>query len=65
MTDEVRGKLAGLTGGGLQVIGRASSTPFKRTTKTPQQIAHELGAQYLLTATVRWEQLPGGAASYT
>src|SRR5437762_1020210 len=39
MTDEVRGKLAGLTG--LQVIGRASSTPFKRTTKTPQQIAQE------------------------
>jgi len=60
MTDEVRGKLAGLTGGGLQVIGRASSTPFKRTAKTQQQIAHELGAQYLLTATVRWERLPGG-----
>ena len=60
MTDEVRGKLAGLTGSGLQVIGRASSTPFKRTAKTPQQIAHELGAQYLLTATVRWEQLPDG-----
>src|SRR6267378_1831711 len=60
MTDEVRGKLAGLTGSGLQVIGRASSTPFKRTAKTPQQIAHELGAQYLLTATVRWEKLSGG-----
>jgi TolB-like protein/Flp pilus assembly protein TadD len=58
MTDEVRGKLAGLTG--LQVIGRASSTPFKRSTMAPQQIARELGAQYLLTATVRWEQLPGG-----
>jgi serine/threonine-protein kinase len=60
MTDEVRGKLAGLTGGALQVIGRASSTPFKKTTKTPQQIAQELGAQYLLTATVRWERQPGG-----
>ena len=58
MADEVRGKLAELVG--LQVIGRASSTPFKRTTKTPQQIAQELGAQYLLTATVRWEILPGG-----
>ncbi len=58
MTDEVRGKLAGLTG--LQVIGRASSTPFKRTAKTQQQIAQELGAQDLLTATVRWQQLPGG-----
>ena len=60
MTDEVRGKLAGLTGNGLQVIGRASSTPFKRTDKTQQEIAHELGAQYLLTATVRWEREPGG-----
>src|SRR5213592_4196742 len=58
MADEVRGKLAELLG--LQVIGRASSTPFKRTAKTPQQIARELGAQYLLTATVRWQQLPGG-----
>jgi serine/threonine-protein kinase len=61
MTDEVRGKLAGLTG--LQVIGRTSSTPFKKSTKTPQQIARELGAQYLLTATVRWELLPGGRSA--
>ncbi len=58
MADEVRGKLAELLG--LQVIGRASSTPFKRSTMTPQQIARELGAQYLLTATVRWQELPGG-----
>jgi len=58
MADEVRGKLAGLAG--LEVIGRASSTPFKRTTKPPQQIAQELGAQYLLTATVRWQKGPGG-----
>src|SRR5207237_595359 len=41
MADEVRGKLAGLAG--LQVIGRASSTPFKKTTKPPQQVARELG----------------------
>jgi serine/threonine-protein kinase len=60
MTDDVRGKLAALTGAGLEVIGRTSSTPFKKTTKTPQQVAQELGAQYLLTATVRWEKLPGG-----
>ncbi len=58
MTDEVRGKLARLAG--LEVIGRASSTPFKRTAKPPQQIARELGAQYILTATVRWQQLSGG-----
>jgi len=61
MTDEVRGKLSALAG--LQVIARGSSTPYKKTTKTPQQIAQELGAPYLLTATVRWERLPGGAST--
>jgi eukaryotic-like serine/threonine-protein kinase len=61
ITDEVRGKLSALTG--LQVIARASSWPFKQTTKTPEQIAQELGAQYLLTGTVRWEKHPGGSSS--
>ena len=60
MTDEVRGKLSTLPG--LQVIARGSSTPYKKTAKSPQQIARELGAQYLLTATVRWEKTPGGAS---
>jgi serine/threonine-protein kinase len=58
MTDEVRAKLSGVQG--LDVIARGSSTPYKRTTKPLQQIAQELGAQYLLTAAVRWERLPGG-----
>src|SRR5262245_27470883 len=35
-------------------FARGSSTPYKKTTKTPMQIAQELGAPYLLTATVRW-----------
>jgi eukaryotic-like serine/threonine-protein kinase len=61
MTDEVRGKLTALTG--IQVIARGSSSPFKKTTKPPQQIAQELGAQYLLTATVRWEKRPDGTSS--
>jgi TolB-like protein/Flp pilus assembly protein TadD len=61
MTDEIRGKLTALTG--VQVIARGSSSPFKKTTKTPQQIAQELGAQYLLTGTVRWDKRPGGASS--
>jgi len=60
MTDEVRGKLSRLPG--LRVIARGSSTPYKKTAKSPQQIARELGAQYLLTATVRWEKSPGGAS---
>ena len=59
ITDEVRGKLTSLHG--LQVIARASSTAYKKTTKTPRQIADELDVSYLLTATVRWEK-SGGAS---
>ncbi len=57
IADEVRGKLTSVPG--LQVIARGSSTPYKKTTKTPRQIAQELDAAYLLTATVRWEKSAG------
>jgi serine/threonine protein kinase/Tfp pilus assembly protein PilF len=56
--DEVRGKLSQLQG--LAVIARASSNEYRRTSKSPQQIARELGADYLLTATVRWDKHPDG-----
>jgi TolB-like protein/tetratricopeptide (TPR) repeat protein len=58
--DEVRGKLSNVAG--LAVIARASSNQYRHTTKTPQQIARELGADYLLTATVRWEQHADGTS---
>jgi serine/threonine-protein kinase len=58
MTDEVRGKLSHVSG--LAVIARTSSNEYRKTTKAPQQIARELGADYLLTATVRWEKATGG-----
>jgi TolB-like protein/Tfp pilus assembly protein PilF len=54
IADEVRGKLTSLPD--VQVIARASSTPYKKTNKTPKQIAQELNASYLLTATVRWQK---------
>jgi serine/threonine-protein kinase len=57
IADEVRGKLTSVPG--LQVIARGSSTPYKKTAKTPNQIARELDAAYLLTATVRWEKSGG------
>jgi serine/threonine-protein kinase len=57
MTDEVRGKLAALSG--LQVIARSSSNQYARTAKSPQQIGNELGVEYLLTGTVQWEKGPG------
>ena len=40
IADEIRGKLTSLPG--LEVIARGSSTPYKKTTKTPKQIAEEL-----------------------
>jgi len=51
IADEIRGKLTSLSG--IQVIARGSSTPYRKTTKTPKEIAGELGVEYLLTATVR------------
>jgi serine/threonine-protein kinase len=57
ITNEVRGKLSQV--GGLAVIARASSNEYRKTTKAPQQIARELGADYLLTATVQWQKAPG------
>jgi serine/threonine-protein kinase len=58
VTDEVRGKLASLPG--LQVTARSSSGQYKKTAKTPQEIGRELGVDYLLTGTVRWEKAAGG-----
>jgi serine/threonine-protein kinase len=60
ITDEVRGRLSTLPG--VQVIARGSSTPYKKSAKTPQQIAQDLGVRYLLTATVRWEKAADGTS---
>ncbi|HEU5171077.1 MAG TPA: protein kinase [Gemmatimonadales bacterium] len=60
ITDEVRGKLSQLPG--LAVIARASSNEYRHSAKAPQQIARELGADYLLTATVRWDKRADGTS---
>jgi serine/threonine-protein kinase len=57
IADEIRGKLTTLRG--VEVIARGSSTPYRKTTKTPKQIAEELDVSYLLTATVRWVKANG------
>ncbi len=38
------------------------STPYKKTAKTPRQIAQELEVGYLLTATVQWQKGTGAAS---
>ena len=58
IADAVRGKLTSLPG--VEVIARDSSNPYKQTSKTPQEIAKELDAKYLLKATVRWQKGAGG-----
>src|SRR5687768_12937312 len=58
LTEEVRGRLARVPG--LQVVGGASARQYKGTTKPARQIARELGATHLLTASVRWERAADG-----
>ena len=58
MTEELTARLAGLHG--LGVIGRTSAVQYKKTTKTIPQIGQELGVEYILEGTVRWEKPPHG-----
>ena len=58
IADAVRGKLTSLPG--LEVIARGSSTPYKKTTKTPRRSPRSSKRAILLTATVRWQKGGGG-----
>jgi serine/threonine-protein kinase len=58
IADEVRGKLSRVSG--LAVIASSSAVQYKGSTKKPQEIATELGADYLLVGTVRWAGAEGG-----
>jgi serine/threonine-protein kinase len=58
ITDAIRGTLAELPE--LRVIGRNTSQTYRRTTRSPQEIARELGARYLVNGTVRWAHLANG-----
>ena len=60
VADEVRTKLAQVAG--LEVIARGSSVEYRGTTKRVAEIARDLGADYLLTGTVRWDKAPGSAS---
>jgi TolB-like protein/Flp pilus assembly protein TadD len=60
VSDAVRGKLTELSQ--LQVIARGSSVQYAGSTRTPAQIAADLGVQYLLTGTVRWDKSADGTS---
>ena len=56
VADEVRARLSAMRG--LQIIAPTSAQAYKGSTKSPQEIGRELGADYLLTGTVA---MRGGA----
>ncbi len=53
ITEEITARLAGIPG--LGVIARTTAVQYKDTDKTARQIGEELGVDYVLEGTVRWE----------
>ncbi len=58
LTDEVRARLTAISG--LRVIGGMSTRQYRGTTKSPREVARELGATHLLTGSVRWDRSSDG-----
>src|SRR5262249_31432001 len=59
VADEVRAKLSQIPG--IAIIARTSTNQYRHTSKAPQEIVRELGAEYLLTGVVRWDRRPDGS----
>jgi len=57
MTDEVTSRLSNLSG--LNVIATSSANQYRKSSKTFKQIGDELGVNYILQGTVRWETVDG------
>src|SRR5437016_1856536 len=53
ITDEIRNQLASI--GSLGVIGRTTAMHYKNSKKSAREIGKELGVEYLLEGTVRWQ----------
>jgi serine/threonine-protein kinase len=60
LAEEVRGKLTLVPG--IEVIASSSSSSYVPGAKPLQTVAHELGARYLLTGTVRWDKGSAGVS---
>jgi eukaryotic-like serine/threonine-protein kinase len=54
LTEELRSRLSGLRG--LRVISRTSTQQYRNTTKSLREIGRELGADYVLQGSIRWER---------
>jgi non-specific serine/threonine protein kinase len=57
ITEEITSRLSEIKQ--LGVIGRTSADRYKNTEKSIDQIGDELGVDYLLEGSVRWEKVPG------
>lgn len=60
ITEEITARLAAIHG--LGVIARTSAMQYRGTQKPIDVIGDELGVQYVLEGTIRWQRLPGGAS---
>ena len=60
MTEEISSRLASV--GGLGVISRTSAAQYAKTGKSTKQIGAELGVDYVLEGTVRWERVRSGGS---
>jgi non-specific serine/threonine protein kinase len=58
ITEEIMSRLSAIRT--LGVISRTSAIQYKNSNKTIQQIGQELGVEYVLEGTVRWERLSEG-----
>ena len=54
ITDEITSRLAGING--LGVISRTSAMQYKNTDKGLREIGRELGVDYVLEGTIRWDK---------
>jgi serine/threonine protein kinase/Tfp pilus assembly protein PilF len=54
VTDEIRSRLNSLQG--IRILSRTSVEKYRGTDKTAEDIGRELGADYLLEGTIRWDK---------
>ncbi len=60
MSEEITSRLSAV--GGLGVISRSSARQYKENRPPIQQIGQELGVDYVLEGTVRWERSSDGSS---
>jgi TolB-like protein/Flp pilus assembly protein TadD len=60
MTEEFTSRLARVSG--IGVISRTSAVQYDRAGKTMKQIGEDLGVDFVLEGTVRWDRREGGAS---